>query len=73
MALMGGSTAAVLFLPLIATRAFGVPPIAGGYFGGVMAISWTLAALTTASVVAGGSRRRLVVAGPSLMLCGLGL
>jgi len=73
MALMGGSTAAVLFLPLIATRAFGVPPIAGGYFGGVMAISWTLAALTTASVVAGRARRRLVVAGPLLMLCGLGL
>jgi MFS family permease len=73
MALMGGSTAAVLFLPLVATRAFGVPPIAGGYFGGVMAVSWTLAALTTASVVVGRSRRRLVVAGPLLMLCGLGL
>jgi hypothetical protein len=73
MALMGSSTAAVLFLPLIASRAYGMPAIAGGYFGGVMAISWTLAALVTASVVDGRSRRRLVVAGPVLMLCGLGL
>ncbi len=73
MALMRGSTAAVLFLPLVASRAFGMPAIAGGYYSGVMAISWTLAALVTASVVAGSSRRRLVVAGPLLMLCGLGL
>jgi len=73
MALMGGSTAAVLFLPLVTSRAYGLPAIASGYFGGVMAISWTLSALTTASVVVGRSRRRLVVAGPLLMLSGLGL
>ncbi len=73
MALMGGSITAALFLPLVASRAFGFPPIASGYFSGVMAISWTLAALATASVTAGQSRRRLVVAGPLLMLFGLGL
>jgi MFS family permease len=73
MALMGCSNAAVLFLPLIASRAYGVSPIVGGYFGGVMAVCWTLAALATASVVKGRSRRRLVVAGPLLMLCGLAL
>jgi hypothetical protein len=72
-ALMGGSTSAVLFLPLVASRAYGFPPIAGGYFGGVMAISWTLAALATAAVVAGRFRRGLVIAGPCLMLFGLGL
>jgi MFS family permease len=38
-----------------------------------MAVCWTLAALATASVVKGRSRRRLVVAGPLLMLCGLAL
>jgi MFS family permease len=73
MALMGASNAAVLFLPLIGTRGYGFSPIAGGYFGGVMAISWTLAALVTASIVRGRSRRSLIVAGPILMACGLGL
>jgi MFS family permease len=73
MALMGGSTSAVLFLPLVAVRAYGFPPIVGGYFAGLMAISWTLAALATAPVVAGRSRRGLVIAGPLLMLFGLSL
>jgi MFS family permease len=71
MALMGASTSAVLYLPLVASRAYGFPPIAGGYFGGVMAMSWTLTALATASVADPRSRRMLVLAGPFLMLFGL--
>jgi MFS family permease len=71
MALMGASLSAVLFLPLVASRAYGFPPIARGYFGGVMAISWTLAALATASFVEPRSRRAIVMTGPFLMLAGL--
>jgi predicted MFS family arabinose efflux permease len=72
MALMGGSLSAVLFLPLVASRAYGFPPVARGYFGGVMAISWTLAALATASVVVPRRRRAIAMVGPPLMLFGLG-
>lgn len=71
MGLMAASTSAILFLPLVAARAYGFPPVAGGYFGGVMAISWTLTALLTASFVNPRVRRRLVVGGPFLMLFGL--
>jgi MFS family permease len=71
MALMGGCLSAILFLPLIASRAYGFPPLARGYFGGVMAISWTLAALATASVTRPRTRRRIIIFGPLLMLTGL--
>jgi MFS family permease len=71
MALMAASTSAILYLPLVAARAYGFPPVAGGYFGGVMAISWTLTALLTASFASPNARRRLVVGGPFLLLFGL--
>lgn len=71
MALMAASTTSVLYLPLVASRAYGFSPMAGGYFGGAMAISWTLTALATASVAEPRSRRRLVAGGPVLMFIGL--
>ena len=71
MALMAASTTSVLYLPLVASRAYGFSPMAGGYFGGAMAISWTLTALATASVAEPRPRRRLVIGGPVLMLSGL--
>ena len=70
MALMAGSTTAAFYVPYVITKVGGHAPIAGGYLSAVVAVSWTVAALASAS--AGRARaRRFIIAGPILSASGL--
>jgi MFS family permease len=70
MALMAGSTTAAFYVPYAITKVGGHAPIAGGYLSAVVAVSWTVAALASAS--AGRARaRRFIIAGPILSASGL--
>jgi MFS family permease len=70
MALMAGSTTAAFYVPYVVTAIGGHAPMAGGYLSAVVAMSWTVAALASAS--AGRARaRRFIIGGPMLSASGL--
>jgi MFS family permease len=71
MALMSGSTtAAVLYVPYVATEAGGYPPIVGGYLSALLALAWTCAAFLTASAE-GVWVERSIILGPATICLGL--
>lgn len=69
MALMIGTTSAVLYLPYLATEVGGYPPIVGGYLTSLFPFSWTAAAFITASA---GDKwaERSILFGPMAMTLG---
>jgi MFS family permease len=69
MALMAGSTtAAVLYVPYVATEVGGYPPIVGGYLGALLAVSWTFAAFLTASAEGAWAERSIILGPVSICL-----
>jgi MFS family permease len=70
MALMVGTTTAVLYLPYVATEIGGYSPVVGGYLSALISLSWTAAAF-----VSGAAERewveRSIVLGPAVMALGL--
>jgi MFS family permease len=72
MALLVGSTMAVLYLPYVAVEIGGYSPLVGGYLSAILAGSWTAAAFVTASA----GRRwavRSILSGAVLVALGLAL
>jgi MFS family permease len=73
MALMSASTtAAVLYVPYVATEVGGYPPIVGGYLGALLAVSWSCAAFLTASAE-GLWAERSIILGPVSICLGLAI
>jgi MFS family permease len=70
MALMVGTTTAVLYLPYVATEAGGYPPIVGGYLSAIISLSWTAGAFVSASAE-GKWAERSIVFGPVFVVVGL--
>jgi MFS family permease len=70
MAIMAGSSAAVIFLPYVATNVDGYPPIIGGYLSAILALSWTTAAFISASANPTWERRS-IYAGSVLIMLGM--
>jgi MFS family permease len=69
MALMTGSTtAAVLYVPYVATEVGGYPPVVGGYLSALLAVSWTFAALLTASAEGVWAERSIILGPVSICL-----
>jgi MFS family permease len=72
MALIGGGTMAVVYVPYVVTRIDMHAPITGGYLSAVIPAAWAAAALAGAS--AGGVwAARFIVAAPLLVAIGLAL
>lgn len=59
-------TAVSIFLPLQLSVLYGVPPLLIGYFNGILALGWTVAAVLT-SGWHGGRETAGMIAGPLLM------
>jgi MFS family permease len=70
MALIGGCTMAVVYLPYVVTRVDLRAPIVGGYLSAILPLSWALAALASASAAKAWAPR-LIVLGPALVALGL--
>ncbi len=66
-----------VFLPLFLQVLHGMPPVAAGYFNGVLAISWTVASVLTAGWRHGGAPRLIAggpfIAGISLAILAVGI
>jgi MFS family permease len=69
MALIGGCTMAVVYVPYVVTRVDMHAPITGGYLSSVLPMAWTTAALASASASAWA--HNFVVSGPVLVTLGL--
>jgi len=69
MALIGGCTMAVVYVPYIVTRVGMHAPITGGYVSSVLPVAWATAALASASASAWANR--FIVLGPILVTLGL--
>lgn len=69
MALIGGCTMAVVYVPYVVTRVDMHPPITGGYLSSVLPVAWAAAALASASMSA--QARRFIVSGPVVVMLGL--
>lgn len=69
MALIGGCTMAVVYVPYVVVRVGGHAPITGGYLSSVLPVAWAAAALASASVSVWA--RRFIVSGPVLVTLGL--
>jgi MFS family permease len=69
MALMIGTTSAVLYLPYLATEVGGYPPVVGGYLSSLFPFSWTAAAFVTASAESKWAERSILF-GPIAMTLG---
>jgi MFS family permease len=72
MALIGGCTMAVVFVPYVVTRVGMHAPITGGYLSAVIPLSWAAAALAAASAPKAWVPR-LIRFGPVLVAFGLAL
>jgi MFS family permease len=69
MALMAGATtAAVLYVPYVATEVGGYPAIVGGYLGALLAIAWTCASFITASARGAWAARSIIIGPISICL-----
>jgi MFS family permease len=71
MALMVGTTTAVLYLPYVATME-GYSPVVGGYLSAVLSLSWTATAFATGSAEGKGVGWS-IIAGPVAVCLGLAL
>ncbi len=69
MALIGGCTIAVVYVPYVITRVDLYPPITGGYLSSVLPLAWAAAALASASV--SRWQHRFIVSGPVVVTLGL--
>jgi MFS family permease len=69
MALMIGTTSAVLYLPYLATEVGEYPPVVGGYLTSLFPFSWTAAAFVTASAESKWAERSILF-GPIAMTLG---
>ena len=67
--MMGGSTA-IIFLPYVAVAIGGYSPIIGGYLSAIAALTWTVAALGSASAGREWARRSMIF-GPAVLALGL--
>jgi len=67
--MMGGSTA-IIYLPYVAVATGGFSPIIGGYLSAIASLTWTAAAMGSASA-AGNSAERSMISGPALLALGL--
>ncbi len=72
MALIGGCTMAVVYVPYLVTRIGLHAPITGGYLSAVIPAAWAAAALAGASA-ADAWAARFIVTGPLLVTIGLAL
>jgi predicted MFS family arabinose efflux permease len=72
MALIGGCTMAVVYVPYLVTRIGLHAPITGGYLSAVIPAAWAAAALAGASA-ADAWATRFIVTGPLLVTIGLAL
>jgi MFS family permease len=70
MALISGCTMAAVYVPYVVIRVGMYAPIAGGCVSAVIPLSWTAAALASASVE-GGWACRFILSGPALVTLGL--
>jgi MFS family permease len=70
MALMVGTTTAVLYLPYLATEVGGYSPVIGGYLSALISLSWTAGAFVSASAE-GKRAERSIVCGPAALTLGL--
>lgn len=71
MLLLAMATSATVFVPYLLQAGMGFDPIIGGYMAALQAMSWTVAALLTASVGVPVARRIMAV-GPAIVAVGLG-
>ncbi len=62
-------TAISIFLPLVLTVLYGVPPLFVGVVNGTMSVSWSVAATLVAGL-SGGAERRVMAAGPLCLFAG---
>jgi MFS family permease len=69
MALIGGCTIAVVYVPYVITRVDMHPPITGGYLSSVLPLAWATAALASAS--ASRWENRFIVLAPVVVTLGL--
>jgi MFS family permease len=69
MALIGGCTMAVVYVPYVVIRVGMHAPITGGYLSSVLPVAWAAAALGSASVSAWA--HRFIVSGPVLVTLGI--
>jgi MFS family permease len=69
MALLGGCTLAVVYVPYVIVRVDLYPSVTGGYLSSVIPLSWAATALATASI--GAWAHRFIVSGPVLVTLGL--
>jgi MFS family permease len=70
MALMVGTTTAVLYLPYVATEIGGYSAVVGGYLSALVSLSWTAAAFASGSAERAWAERSIML-GPALMALGL--
>jgi hypothetical protein len=69
MALLGGCTLAVVYVPYVVTRIGMHAAVTGGYLSAVIPVTWAAAALASAS--ASTAAYRFIVSGPVLVTLGL--
>lgn len=69
MALIGGCTLAVVYVPYVIVRVDLYPPVTGGYLSAVIPLTWAATALATASI--GPWAHRFILSGPVLVTLGL--
>jgi len=62
-------TAISIFLPLVLTTIYGVPPLYVGFVNAAMSIAWSVSATLVAGLH-GGAERRAMAAGPLCLLVG---
>ena len=69
MALIGGCTLAVVYVPYVIVRVDLYPPVTGGYLSAVIPLTWAATAIATASI--GSWAHRFILLGPVLVTLGL--
>ena len=62
-----------LYVPLFGQRLAGLAPVAAGFLGVALAVGWTISEITSASVTATRTIRRIVAVAPLVMATGLTL
>jgi len=70
MALMIGTTSAVLYLPYLATQVGGYPPVVGGYLTSIFPLTWTAGAFVTSAVERKWAERS-ILCGPMAVALGM--
>lgn len=70
MALMVGTTTAVLYVPYVETEIGGYSPIIGGYLTAILSLAWTAAAFVTGSAGRRGAELS-ILCGPVLVSLGM--